>query len=148
VAGLAVDTSSALGESLHALVAVQDAAGDTQVWQIVADPKRQFSIPSKVGDSYSADLALNYPVARALNGVVHGAWINADGTISVLSRAQRAQAIRRRNTTGRRAHTDRHGHLSTRGHLQRQDQRRVPRDRGGNRTAMPECQTAAGAIPP
>jgi len=24
-------------------------------------------------------------VARALNGVVHGAWINADGTVSVLS---------------------------------------------------------------
>lgn len=85
VAGLAVDTSGALGESLRGLVAVKDAAGNAQVWQIVADAKRQFAIPSKVGDSYSQALPFNYPVARALNGAVHGAWINADGTISVLS---------------------------------------------------------------
>jgi hypothetical protein len=145
-AGLAVDTSGAIGETLHGLVAVKDTAGDAQVWQIVADAKQQFGIPTKVGDSYDASLALNYPVARALNGVVHGAWINADGTISVLSPGDSspqkfggggpltAGVLTLIGTDTYQPAVVYSGktngvYLET---------------AGSNRTAMPECQTAAG----
>ncbi len=85
VAGLAVDNSAALGESLHALVAVTALGGEPQVWELTSNAKHELGVPRKVGDSYSASSIFNYPVERALAGIVHGAWINADGTISVLS---------------------------------------------------------------
>lgn len=145
VAGLAVDTSGALGEALHGLVAVKDAAGDPQVWQIVADANDQFGIPTKVGDSYDASLGLNYPVARALNGVVHGAWINADGTISVLSPGGAAPA-----TFGATALAA--GTLTLIGTDTYQPAVIYSgktngvylETAGANRNAMPECQTNAG----
>lgn len=145
VAGLAVDTSGALGESLRALVAVKNPAGDAQVWQIVADTKHQFGLPTRVGDSYYADLALNYPVARALNGAVHGAWINADGTISVLSPGGAAPA---KFGVG----SPPAGVLTLIGTdtnvpaviFSGQTQGVYLETAGGNRTAMPECQSAAG----
>jgi hypothetical protein len=84
-AGLAMDNSAALGESLHALVAVQAAGGGAQVWQLTTGSDQALSAPQKVGDSYASASVANYPVERALAGIVHGAWINADGSISVLS---------------------------------------------------------------
>jgi hypothetical protein len=145
VAGLAVDTSSALGESLHGLVAVKNAAGDAQVWQIVADSSGRFGLPSKVGDSYSQALSYNYPVARSLNGVVHGAWINADGSISVLSPSSTSPA-----KFGSAAIPA--GVLTLIGTdtyqpaviFSSQTNGVYLETAGANRTAMPECQTAAG----
>lgn len=149
VAGLAVDTSGVLGESLRALVAVKDTAGSAQVWQLTADARGQFAIPNKVGDSYSPTLPYNYPVLRALNGAVHGAWINADGTISVLSSAAGsgnatlakfgssalpASVLTLIGTDSNQPAVIFGG--STNGvYLEAA---------GGSRTAMPECQTGAG----
>ncbi len=84
-AGLAVDSSAVLGESLQGLVAIKSATGDAQVWQLSMTTKGAFAVPKKVGDSYSQALVFNYPVERALAGTVHGAWLNADGSISLLS---------------------------------------------------------------
>ena len=145
VAGLAVDTSTAAGETLHGLVAVNDAQGTPQVWLLTADAQHEFGVPTKVGDSYDASVAVNYPVARALNGAVHGAWINADGTISVLSPTSStlakfgvgAPAAGTLTLFG----TDTYQPAivysgKTNGVLLE--------TAGSNRSAMPQCQTAAG----
>lgn len=145
VAGLAVDTSGVIGETLHGLVAVNDAQGVPAVWQIVADAKHQFGIPTKVGDSYDSSFVLNYPVARALNGAVHGAWINADGTISVLSPGN---APLQKFGVGAPAA----GTLSLFGTDTNQPavvysgktNGVLLETAGANRTAIPECQAAAG----
>jgi hypothetical protein len=145
VAGLAIDTSDLAGETLHGLVAVKDAAGDAQVWQITADAQQEFAIPTKVGDSYSQALPFNYPVARALNGIVHGAWINADGTISVLS-----PGVAGTTTFGVGAPAA--GVLTLIGTdtyqpaviFSGQTNGVYLETAGGNRTAIPECQTATG----
>lgn len=145
VAGLAVDTSGALGERLHALVAVKGVGGNIGVWQLIADAKGQFAVPTKVGDSYSDALPYNYPVARSLNGAVNGAWINADGSISVLpagaatpkafgSPSLAASTLTLVGTDANQPAVVFSGktngvYLET---------------AGGNRAPMPECQTAAG----
>ena len=145
VAGLAVDTSGALGETLNGFVAVNDAKGVPAVYRITADSKQQFAVPTKVGDSYDSSFVLNYPVARALNGSVHGAWINADGTISVLSPST---ATLQKFGVGAPAA----GTLTLFGTDTNQPavvysgktSGVLLETAGSNRTAMPECQTAAG----
>jgi len=147
VAGLAVDTGGVLGETLHALVAVKGSAADAQVWEITANTARQFGVPAQVGDTYGQASSFNYPVARALNGSVHGAWINADGTITVLYPAP----LHTKKTFGS-ATTP----ASTLTLIGTDDNLPAvlfsgPKNgvyvetAGKNRSAMPECQTAAGS---
>lgn len=83
-AGLVVDTGLGL---IHAFVALDDRSGTgARVWHLVMDMSFQVQTPtpaSGLTEGYWATSPYSYPVALYTDGQVYGAWINADGSISL-----------------------------------------------------------------
>jgi hypothetical protein len=79
--GLVVDPT--LGLAVHGFVAVKPKVGDLppRVFHIVSRAGKTTS--ELVGMSYRAENPWVFPQALAIGNSVHGAWIQADGTIAV-----------------------------------------------------------------
>jgi len=83
-AGLVVEPGLGL---IHAFVGLDDRMGmGGRVWHLVMDMSYQAKTPAPAGslmDGYWSDSPYSHPVGLYADGQVYGAWINADGSISL-----------------------------------------------------------------